>query len=192
MRIIPPTKNDCRFKTWAFVLSLVLHFSCFGDSKQRELPSPLRSKNGESKSASSFILNWAQLGGGVFFDSDGGLVGAMALFWNPTWLLNRNLRVKNNLGVLAVNFGAGAPILLGELSSALELLSNHPITFELGGGIQYWKSRGGVHPIMKLGMGYRLSGSGGLIHSINLTYQNLPSSKVTVHQILAGLSFRFM
>jgi hypothetical protein len=143
------------------------------------------------KSGRTFILNWFQVGGGTMIDSDGGFAGATGFSWIPTIRFNSNWRMKLTLGGMVSNLGTSKGFFMGDAVLSGIYTEVKPYTFELGGGYQYWDGRRNFHPLVRAGIGYRLSGKPSLMHALNVYYSNVFTPKVTSHQFMAAVSIRF-
>ena len=141
-------------------------------------------------SGKTFFANWVQLGGGIFRDFNGRESGATYFSWTPTWMPAKNFRVRWSLGGILNNVESGTVKLLGDASMSLVFVTQvSPLTFDIGGGVQYWDGKDEVLPQVKLGIGYRRRGAGAALHGLQLSYAVVSTAQVKSHQVLLGFAF---
>jgi hypothetical protein len=136
------------------------------------------------KKRSSLRWNRFQVGGGTMFDSDGGNAGALSLTWNPTYLLAPSVSLKGYMGGLMGNLFAGSVFGIGDLGLTLKYYLSDTISFEAGGGMQYWAGTRHKHlfPQIKAGLGFE---------RFIITYASVFDSLLTTHQVLGAVYIEF-
>lgn len=139
-----------------------------------------QSQPAHRKKRSHLRWNRFQVGGGTMFDSDDGNAGALSLTWNPTYLLASSFLLKGYMGGLMSNLFAGSEFGIGDLGLTLKYYLSDTISFEAGGGLQYWMGtrHKNLFPQMKAGIGFEW---------FIITYASVFDSLLTTHQVLGAI-----
>jgi len=137
------------------------------------------------------VLRWFTVGAGIISDSDGGFWGTTSLGWTPNFVLNRSLRLKAQLGVTGLNFFTKGTFFAIDGFGGVVYSGANPLLVDLGGGVQYWTNKKGFIPQLRLGLGYRIRGFGGYLHSINLSYSRLFDSLLSSNMVTVSLGLKF-
>ena len=122
------------------------------------------------------------------FQKGGGDVFTGEIGWSPGYYTDSGIGARAELGATLLKDSAGGK----NPAFRANLLINHHLTpsiyGEVGGGIEYWSSNGGVLPNATLVAGFELNT---LLHSIYLEYSPIFISNNLSHEIQVGTQIWF-